>query len=157
MSDEPRETVPWACTYEEWLEKWAPPCPDGNHQRLLEILGFRLKGADYLQLRVVLRKGDNGVCQLVVEEHPDRIYVRALACLKEEDEEEDGYWLPGEEVDCPCTWWLDAPLGERVVIDQDSGEELPVLIPRWGTGERSLYVPRPPGSLWPPDDRTRAG
>jgi hypothetical protein len=42
-------------------------------------------------------------------------------------------------------------LGERIVIDVDSGEPLPMFIPRWGTGERSLYVPRPKGNLWPPD------
>lgn len=134
MSNEPREPVPWASTHEEWKEKWAPPCPDGNCQRLLKILGFRLKGADYLQLRVVLRRGDNGVCQLIVDEHPDRIYVRALSCVKEEAEDEDWYWLPTHEVDCPCTWWLDAPLGERIIIDEDSGRQLPALHPPLGDG-----------------------
>lgn len=157
VDDESRRTTPWVGTHEEWMEKWAPPCPDGNHQRLLSILGFRLKGADYLQLRVLLRKGDNGVCQAIVEEHPDQIHVRAFSCLTEEAYDADWYWLPTEEVDWPCNWWLDAPLGERVVIDVDSGKELPYYIPRWDTHETDLYVPRPPGLLWPPEDVAKAG
>jgi hypothetical protein len=46
---------------------------------------------------------------------------------------------------------LDAPLGDRAVIDFDSGEPLPLFIPRWGTDDRSVYVTRPEGNLWPPD------
>lgn len=150
------ETKPLACPDEDWLEKWAPPCPDGNPQRLLEILGFRLKGADYLQLRLVLKPGADGVCQAVIDEHEDRIYVRAIACLPQEDADGPAYFRT-EEMDCPCNVWLDAPLGERVVIDVDSGEELPLYIPRWDTDEPCLYVPRPPGPLWPPQDVPLAG
>lgn len=131
------------------LEKWAPECPDGNPQRLCEILGFRLKGADYLQLRVVLGGLDRGVCQAIVEEHPDRVYVRALACLHEDESACNAPRLLSDEVDCPCNVWLDAPLDERIVIDVDSGRPLPLFVPGWGTGERSVYVPRPSGSLWP--------
>ena len=167
MRDESAPITPTALSHEDWLAKWAPPCPDGNPQRLLEILGFRLKGADLLQLRVVLKQDDGGVCQAIVEEHPDRVYVRALACLEEEEEEEKEDWPdsfsqpteggnPGwrrpREIDCPCNVWLDAPLDERVVIDVDSDEELPFFIPRWGTGEPSLYVPRPPGPVWSPPE-----
>jgi hypothetical protein len=67
----------------EWLERWAPECPDGDPQRLCTILGFRLKGADDLQLRVVLGWLDGGVCRAIVEEHADRVVVRALACIVE--------------------------------------------------------------------------
>ena len=157
MSNEWRHTKPSACPDEDWLAKWAPPCPDRNPQRLLEIVGFRLKGADYLQLRVVLRRGDEGVCQAIIDEHPDRLYVRAIACLPEEPERSDVSWIRTGEVDCPCNWWLDAPLGERVVIDVDTGKELPLYIPRWDTHETDLYVPRPPGPLWPPEDVASAG
>ena len=131
------------------LEKWAPPCPDGNRQRLCELLGFRLKAVDYLQLRVVLYPSDRGVCQGIVEEHPDRVYVRLLACLYDEDDP-DG-WSPLDPVgtNCPCNFVLDAPLAERVVIDADTGQELPLFIPRWGDKDRrSEYVPRPPGDVW---------
>jgi hypothetical protein len=135
----------------KWLERWAPPCPDGNDQRLCQILGFRLKDADYLQLRVVLGDGDNGVCQVVIDEHPRLLLVRAIVCLCADDGE---HRTPRrkDEVDCPCNIVLDSPLGERVLVDVDTGAALPLFIPRWGTGEPSLYVPRPPGPLWPPDD-----
>jgi hypothetical protein len=134
-----------------WLERWAPPCPDGSPQRLCEILGFRLKGADYLQLRVVLTPSDHGVCQAIIEEHEDRIYVRALVCFDEDRVALDRRSSMRDETDCPCNVWLDAPLDERVVIDVDSGEPLPLFIPHWDTDEPSLYVPRPAGCLWPPD------
>lgn len=133
-----------------WLEKWAPKCPDGNDQRLCGILGFRLKGAGYLQLRVVLRPLDNGVCQVIIEEHPDRLYVRALACLKADAPHHQARRSQPDETDCPCNVWLDAPLAERIVIDVESDEPLPLYLPRWGTHELSLYIPRPPGSLWRP-------
>jgi hypothetical protein len=158
MGDEWRHTRPAACPDADWLAKWAPPCPDGNPQRLCEIVAFRLKGEDYLQVRVILRRDeDSGVCQLIVDEHADRIYVRAIACRSHEDDRSASSWLQTDEIDCGCNWWLDAPLGERIVIDVDTGRELPLLIPRWGTGEPSLHVPRPPGLLWPPDDLADAG
>jgi hypothetical protein len=135
---------------ESWLSKWAPRCPDGHAQRLCEILGFRLKGEDYLQLRVVLTLGDGGVCQAIIDEHEDRVYVRAIACLAQ-DVPDRGIWdRRSDEVDCPCCVWLDAPLGERIVIDVDTNREVPLCIPRWGTGQPSLYLPRPRGTLWPP-------
>lgn len=136
----------------EWLEKWTPTCPDGNPQRLCEILGFRLKGPDYLQLRVVLTPRDRGVCQIIMEAHPDRLYVRALACLHEDEPERDASGWRSDETDCPCRVWLDEPLGEKVVIDVDSGEPLPLFIPRRSDDEPSRYVPRPSGNLWPPRD-----
>jgi hypothetical protein len=40
--------------HDAWVDKWAPPCPLGYPQRLLELVGLRLKAADLLQLRVVL-------------------------------------------------------------------------------------------------------
>jgi hypothetical protein len=46
--------------------------------------------------------------------------------------------------------WLDEPLGPRPVIDLDTGEELPLFLPASHVDERSRYVPRPPGDVWPP-------
>ena len=135
----------------EWLERWAPECPDGDPHRLCTILGFRLKGADDLQLRVVLGWLDGGVCRAVVDEHPDRIVVRALACMVDEPPEQNDFCRPGHTVDCPCNVPLEAPLGDRTVVDFDSGCPLPLFIPRWGTDGQSFYVPRPEGTLWPPD------
>jgi hypothetical protein len=137
---------------ESWLKKWAPVCPDGHIQRLCEIVGFRLKGERYLQLRVVLTRADLGIDYAIVDEHEDRIYVRVIAVVGEDVADPGGWFPPSDEVDCPCNVWLEEPLDERVVIDIDTNRELPLYIPRWGTGEPSLYVPRPSGSLWPPDD-----
>jgi hypothetical protein len=119
-------------------------------QRLCEILGFRLKGADYLQLRVALRASDNGVCLATLDEHPDHIGVRVLACLTTDEERLKRAARDRHETDCPLNAWLDAPLGERVVIDLDTGDELWLYIPRWDPDEPSEYVARAPGNLWPP-------
>ncbi len=139
----------------EWYAKWAPPCPGARPQRMCEIVGFRLKGADYLQLRVILRDGDGGVCQMIVEEHDDVVFVHALACCDPEREapRKGRARTPDRhETDCPCNVWLEAPLGERVVVNYENDEPLPLYIPRRGTDEPSELVPRPPGDLWPPSD-----
>jgi hypothetical protein len=112
-----------------------------------ELLGFRLKGEDYLQLRAVLPGGPwGGSCTRLVDEHEERVDVRVLLCSPLDTREVT------TECDCPFNVWLDAPLGERNVVDVDTGRELPLFIPNWDTDEPSLYVPRPPGSLWPPGD-----
>jgi hypothetical protein len=113
-------------------------------QRLLEVAGFRLKAPDHLQLRIILRAEDGGGCHVIVGEREDCLFVRAMA----HRDEDTWRQLPTDEMDCPCNYWLDAPLGERVVIDVDTGAELPFFIPRWGRDLPSLYVPRPPGDLW---------
>jgi hypothetical protein len=56
----------------EWL---FDPCPDGDEQRLCHILGFRERNIGELELRVVLGDGDNGVCQLIVHERDDEVWV----------------------------------------------------------------------------------
>jgi hypothetical protein len=95
----------------------------------------------------VLCRSDHGVCQAIVDESPDRIVVRALACMPEDEEH---VVCRDEPMSCPLNLWLDVPLGHRVVIDFDSEKELPFYIPHWGTDEPDEYVPRPPGDLWPP-------
>jgi hypothetical protein len=99
---------------------------------------------------VVLRASDRGVCHATVDEHPDRVCVRAVACVELDDEIGRPIRPDRRETDCPLRVWLDAPLGARVVIDLDTGGELPYFIPRWHLDEPSIYVPRPPGDLWPP-------
>jgi hypothetical protein len=152
-SDDSWEEESWEDAHAAWVDKWAPPCPLGYPQRLLTLLGFRLKAVDCLQLRVVLGWRD-GICCVIVDEHPDLVDVRVLACHPEDeaDDPRDPH-RRREDLDSPCRVWLDAPLGERIVIDVDSGEPLPMYIPRRGTGEPSLYIPRPPGILWPPEAR----
>jgi hypothetical protein len=125
-----------------------PPCPDGNPQRICELLGFRLKGADYLQLRAVHRDSDQFMCHVTIDEHPDRVCVRLVACVAADTGRRPLSSRDRHETDCPCNVWLDDPLGTRAVIDLDTGEELPLYIPHWDTDEPSEYIPRPPGDLW---------
>ena len=124
-------------------------CPDGNEQRLVEIAGFRLKGDDYLQLRVILQTGDFGVCDLAVQELPDQVRVRAVACYDPAEAKRARRSRRLEEMNCPCNYGLDHPLRERIVVDHESDVELPLYIPHWDEEDRpSEYVPRPPGDLW---------
>lgn len=105
-----------------WCAKWCPPCPDGNHQRLIRALGFRERNRCELELRVPLALGRFHVCQVVLDERADEVHVRVLACYREDD---DDSRLGREELtDCPVRVWLEHPLGDRAVIDVDSDEEL---------------------------------
>ena len=157
-----------------WPRPAIPPCPDGNPQRRVEIVGFRLKGADYLQLRVVLRyRHDRGICHVTVEEHDDRVLVCAVACMDDSPDERAGSCGCGRVCDCgrvcgcdcdcdcdcepsetegPCNVWLDEPLGERIVVDIESGRPLPLCVPGWGRDRLTEYIPRPAGLLWPPPE-----
>jgi hypothetical protein len=128
-----------------------PLCPDGNRQRQVEIVGFRLKGEDYLQLRVVALPSDRGVCQATFDEYSDRVLVEAVACLADQSDPEDRRNGRLEEMECPLNHWLDMPLGDQIVADRVTGLELPLCIPGWDRGARTQYVPRPAGVLWPPE------
>jgi hypothetical protein len=46
---------------------------------------------------------------------------------------DEGYVHPcrREYMDCPVRVWLDAPLGDRAVIDVDDEEELPLYVPEY--------------------------
>ena len=126
-----------------WLEKWLRPCPDGKPQRVREALGFRERNIGELELRVALGGGDeHGVCDVIVDEQDDEVFVRVLICY-----DEDAEWVPiaqREYTDCPVRVWLDKPLGERAVIDVDSDEELPLFIPAYRDG-----VPDPRHGYYP--------
>ena len=43
-----------------WCVVWAPPCPDGNPQRLRRALAYRERNIGELELRVPLSPGENG-------------------------------------------------------------------------------------------------
>lgn len=111
-----------------WCEKWAPKCPDGKPQRLRHALAHHERNLCELELRVPLGRDEGGVCPLVVDERQDEIYVRVLVCV---DRESDSVMVPRDYVDCPVRVWLERPLGERVVIDVDTGRGLPLRTPRY--------------------------
>ncbi len=67
---------------QSWGAVGDPPCPDGRPQRPCELLGFRLKAADLLQLRVVLRDSDGGVCHAAIDERPDRDKTKVASALR---------------------------------------------------------------------------
>ena len=72
------------------------------------------------------------VCQVIVDERDDDVYVRVVLCYEDEgDEDEDLRPRRHEYMDCPVRVWLDRPLGERAVIDVDDDEELPLYVPKY--------------------------
>jgi hypothetical protein len=90
------------------------------------VLAFRERNVCELELRVPLGIGENGACQVIVEESDDKVLVRVLVCY---DEEADV--APREYVNCPVRTWLDRPLENRTVVDVGSNEALPLYSPEY--------------------------
>lgn len=107
--------------------RWAPCCPDGKPQRACHPLGFRERNLGELELRVALGGDDGGVCQVIVDECDDEVYVRVLVCRKHDEDRASSR----EYLDCPVRVWLERPLGNRAVIDADRDEELPLYTPQY--------------------------
>jgi hypothetical protein len=120
----------------KWCAKWAPPCPVGNPRLPRHALGFRERDVGELELRVPLCPSEHeGVCQVIVDERDDEIYVRVAVCYEDEDDEDDVRPRRRREyVDCPARVWLDRPLGDRAVIDVDDDRELPLYVPKYLNG-----------------------
>jgi hypothetical protein len=76
---------------------------------------------------VPLVRGENGACQVVVDEREDEVHVRVLVCY--EDHEDDRPLASRECIVWPVRVWLKRPLGDRAVIDVDSDEELDLYKP----------------------------
>jgi hypothetical protein len=106
----------------KWCEKWCPRCPDGNPQLLRHPIAFRERNLCELELRVPLAYDEHGVCQVVVDEHEDEVYVRVVICYDEPPEDRPLRARPF--TNCPVRVWLEHPLGQRAVIDVDSDVEL---------------------------------
>jgi hypothetical protein len=144
--------------HSRWCEQWAPKCPIGNQRVVRRPLGFWERNVCQLELRVAIGSNENGVCDVIVDEHDDEVHVRVLLCYDPDDDE--SFARQREYVDCPVRVWLDRPLGQRAVIDVDSDEELPIYtpafldnVPQSDHGYRPANrrppgtVPRPPGYL----------
>ena len=67
------------------------------------------------------------VCQTIVEERGEEVFVRVLVCRHDEDD--GSVRRDMKYMDCPVRLWLDRPLGERAVIDLDTDEEVPLYTP----------------------------
>jgi hypothetical protein len=113
----------------DWLEKWAPRCPIGNPQRVRRCMGYRERDPGRLQLRVALG-GNEGVCEVVVDETDEIVTVRVFLCY-DEDEEDNDRGRDREYINCPVHVYLDKPLDGRTVVDFQSNEELPLYVPNW--------------------------
>jgi len=109
-------------------------CPDGHRQRLCHPLGFRERNVGELELRVLLGPGEDGVCQVIVEERDDEVYVRVLVHCRDEDGAPP--CRKRAYTDWPVRVWLDEPLGERAVIDFDRDEELALYKPPYENNVR---------------------
>ena len=78
IDEDGEPTVGWEVdTRGEWGEKW-PACPDGHPLKLRHALGFRERSVRELELRVSLGDDGWGVCQIIVDEREDEVYVRVL-------------------------------------------------------------------------------
>jgi hypothetical protein len=106
----------------------AARCPIGNPQILGRALGFWERGECELELRVVLRR-DEGICEVIVDERTDDVYVRVLLCYEEKPDDDESSALLGGRCDCPVRVWLDRPLGDRAVIDVNTNNELDLYNP----------------------------
>jgi hypothetical protein len=96
--------------------------------RLRHPLGFRERSIGELELRVALGGIDQGVCNVIVDERDDEVYVRVFVHIDPSDYEAR---RDREYVNWPVRVWLDRPLGERAVIDVDTDEELPLFTPAY--------------------------
>jgi hypothetical protein len=150
------EDLPLHVTGEEGTpdrRTWWPACPDENPQRLLTIVGYRVKAPDLIQALVLLTQQDNGVCQAPFVEHDDRVEVRAVACCKSKL----GYDAIEDQ---PATAWpsnapLASPLGNRIVVDVDTGLPLRRYIlgrPTGSADSYSLFIPFAGECAWIPED-----
>ena len=121
---------PWPAEWADdehaaWLDKWAPKCPIGNPQRACACLAYREREPGRLQLRVAVLPGTEGVCDVIVHEDEDTVYVWVILCYEEtdQDDEERECW------DCPVHAYLDQPLNGRTVIDVQTDQALPLFLP----------------------------
>jgi hypothetical protein len=129
IDEDGEPTVGWEVdTRGEWAEKW-PACPDGHPLKLRHALGFWERSVRELELRVSLGDDGWGVCQIIVDEREDEVYVRVL--LHRSDDCRGLSLTAREYLDWPVRVSLVRPLGERAVIDMDSDNELPLYTPRY--------------------------
>ncbi|HEY5262106.1 MAG TPA: hypothetical protein VIJ33_08330 [Solirubrobacteraceae bacterium] len=83
---------------------------------------------------MALAAGTERICEAIVDEQENAVYVRVLACY-EEDNDVD---RDGEYVNCPVHVYLEKPLNARTVIDVDTDKPLPLFTPSWGTNARAI-------------------
>ena len=126
----PFDAEDWSA--ERWDEEdyaaWTrSTCPAGRPQRAERCLGHRELVPHGLQLRVLL-SGDEGVCDVSVEEDEDAVRVRVHVCYSV-PRSKDG--VDRAHRNCPVHLYLNEPLGDRTVIDLETGRAVPLFVPYW--------------------------
>lgn len=110
-----------------WCETWAPRCPIGNPQRPATLVGYREPAPGMLRLRVMLRAGTEGICDVLAEEDDETVRVRVLVCW----EDAVAHIHDHDYTDWPVHVDLEQPLGDRTVVEVDDEQVLPRLVPDW--------------------------
>jgi hypothetical protein len=111
-----------------------PPCPLDLPQVGRACLGCYEREPGRLQLRFGARDNE-GVCDVIVEQSSSEVAVRLLLCSK--DDEHLGYPGLAEE---RTHVYLDRPLGDRKVIDLETGCGVPFFVPTY-TNNRLTKAP----------------
>jgi hypothetical protein len=115
-------------------EIWLPACLIGLPQSARECLGYREREPGRLQLRVPMLHNE-GVCDVVLDEHSSYVGVRVVVCRRDDDDDQR-HWYPGfaeERIHA----YLDAPLADRTVIDFETGKRVPFYVPTWLNDHRT--------------------
>jgi hypothetical protein len=100
------------------------PLPELAHiRRARTCFRYREREPGRLQLRVILRSGEN-VCDVLVEENDTRVGVLVLVCGEIDHR--------NEAIDCPVNVYLSGALGDRGVVDAArNGAEVDPFTPNW--------------------------
>jgi hypothetical protein len=100
------------------------PLPELVHlRRPRNCLRYREREPGRLQLRVILRPGEN-VCDVLVQEADTRVEVLILVCGEIEHR--------SEAIDCPVHVYLSSALGDRRVVDAArNGAQVELFTPNW--------------------------
>jgi hypothetical protein len=113
-------------------DRWLPYCPAHHPVEPKELLGYTILSPRLLRVEVSMR-GFEDVCDVVVDEGPDLIRVRATACANFHNHPVFRRSALGD----PSVITLNEALGDRVVIDYETEEPVPVYVPPYLHGRRT--------------------
>jgi hypothetical protein len=125
-----------------------PRCPLGLTQQPRACLGRYERGDRWLQIRMLMRD-DEGVCTVLVEEDESSVTVRVITCRSDDPVDRLGYPGYAEERHHVS---IEAPLGDRTVLDHQTGRPMPFYVPTHDNGRPT----KAPGYYTDPD-AARAG
>jgi hypothetical protein len=125
-----------------------PRCPLGLTQQSRACLGHYERGSRRLQIRMLMRE-DEGVCTVRGEEDDASVTIRVITCRSDDPVNRLGYPGYAEERHHVS---IEAPLGDRVVLDHETGAPMAFYVPTFQNGRPT----KAPGYCTDPD-AARAG